>query len=170
MILHEIDLENKPNNTKISELQNAVLLQENLSTADGDLGASQIGYPAMQPYGVQGSYFPNRIREDVQKACSLQPTCICWNADTNTPCLDISGNVVQGVDPIVAFYTKNVIAHETFHMVGRVVPPDSKLDYHYRQLGYIMDHHMYYKSYNSSKTVKWFIAHTWAAADKPRFK
>ena len=141
----------------------------NPSTADGDLGASQIAYPAYST-GVSGSIFPNRIYEDVKQACALEPNCKAWNPDTDQPLVDAAGNEVSGVNNIFAFFIKNVVAHETFHMVGRVVPPDRKVDYHYPMHGYIMDHHMYYKDSKKSDTVQWFITYKWSEADIARFK
>ena len=63
---------------------------------------------------------------------------------------------------------KNVAAHETFHMLGRVVPANKKVGEHYAQQGYIMDHHMYYKEKKGK--VTWYITDAWADADVPRFR
>ena len=130
---------------------------------DGDLGTSPIAYPAYST-GIQGTVFTQRIKDDVLKACGLEPNC--------DAVVDSAATVpyVKGIDAIVDLYTRNVFAHETFHMLGRVVPPDRKLENHYPQLGYVMDHHMYDKSYRKSGLVRWFISNKWSAADIPRFK
>ena len=167
--LHVIPLETYPFSQQIASNQNAVLLNVNPSTADGDLGASQIAYPAYST-GPSGNIFPNRIYADVEQACLLEPNCKVWNPDTDAPLADADGNEISGVDNIYAFFIKNVVAHETFHMVGRVVPPDRKVDYHYPMLGYIMDHHMYYKDSKKNGTVQWYITYKWSQADIARFK
>jgi hypothetical protein len=142
--------------------QNALLLFEDQSTSDGDLGTSQISYPAFGD-GISGRVYTKRIGDDVKNACNLQDPSLCSAVDS-------SGNLIVGIDAITNFYTKNVVAHETFHMLGRVIPADSKLDNHYPQLGYVMDHHMYYKEYKKDKKVVWFITDKWASMDIPRFK
>lgn len=141
--------------------QNALLVIANPDPNDGDLGASQIGYPAYST-GIQGNVFIQRIKDDVVKGCSLQPNCNAVNSAGEIVATDIAG--------IVDYYIKNVFAHETFHMLGRVVPADRKYDYHYPQLGYIMDHHMYYKEYSKTGFVTWFISNKWNVGDIPRFK
>ncbi len=140
--------------------QNALLLIIDPATDDGDLGASEIAYPAYSD-GIQGRVFINRIRDDVVKGCSLKSYCEAVNS---------AGDVVAvGIENIVSFFIKNVIAHETFHMLGRVVPVNSKVDYHYAQLNYVMDHHVYYKVYKTPAKVTWFIADRWSTSDIPRF-
>ena len=160
---HVLFLNDLPQSQKlIGTTQNALLLIEDQNSSDGDLGTSQIGYPALGD-GISGRVFTRRIREDVEQACALQDPTLCSAFDSN-------GNEYIGIDQIYAFYAKNVCSHETFHMVGRVIPPDRKLDNHYPQLGYVMDHHMYYKEYKRDKRVEWFITDKWSEADIPRFK
>ena len=74
------------------------------------------------------------------------------------------------VQAIFEYYLKNVYSHELFHAVGRVVPKNNKVDYHYAQDGFIMDHHMWYKESNKNKTVTWHIMNEWTKADVPLFK
>ena len=156
--VHEIGLEDAPDQA-ITNTQYAVALIEDPATSDGDLGTSQIGTPAQR---IKGRVFPQRIWDDVEKACGLQEICEAVNS---------SGDVVaENIQDIFDFYVKNVVAHETFHMLGRVVPRDRKLDYHYPQIGYIMDHHMVYKESKKNSTVTWYITDTWSQADQPRFK
>lgn len=156
--LHEMGWEDAPDQT-ITGTQYAVKLIEDPSTSDGDLGTSQIGTPAQR---ISGRVFPQRILDDVEKACGLQPNCEAVNS---------AGQIVAtNIPDIFDFYAKNVVTHETFHMLGRVVPSDRKFDYHYAQLGYIMDHHMFYKESKKNKTVTWYITDTWSEADQPRFK
>ena len=132
--LHEITF-NDSQDRVITPTQNAIVLTEDLRTSDGDLGTSSIGTPANK---VTGRVFSYRILEDVKNACSQQTDCEAVNSE---------GQTFSGVEAIFNYYAKNVVAHETFHMLNRVVPPDRKVDNHYPQLGYIMDHHMYYKVY-----------------------
>ena len=158
--LHEIDIKDWPSTTTdISTTQKAIVLIEDLRTSDGDLGTSLIGVPSS---GVFGRVYSNRILEDVRNACSLQPECEAMNSNRVV--------VANGEDEIFKFYAKNVVAHETFHMLNRVVPPNIDVDFHYPQLGYIMDHHMYYKVKARKGLVRWFITDEWAAEDRPQFK
>ena len=164
MRIHEIPVFGQDNyNQIITSEQNALLLIADPDPNDGDLGTSQIAFPAYQD-GIEGRVFINRIYDDVYKACTLHEDWDCVAVNS------AGQEVAQGISEIVDFYTKNVIAHETFHMLGRVVPADRKVDNHYAQLGYIMDHHMYYKEYKKEDKVKWFITDRWAEMDIPRFK
>jgi hypothetical protein len=145
--------------------QYAVKLKENLSANAGDLGVSQIGVPTQIR---EGSVFPLRIQADVDQACALQATCIAVNSAGVT--------VAEGRDAIYNYLAQEVCSHEIFHMLGRVVPKNRKVDYHYPMLGYIMDHHMTYKVSNKAHTVTWTIHDRWAKdpdndyVDVPRFK
>ena len=159
ILLHEISVIDAPTQ-EITPTQNAIALIEDLRTSDGDLGTSQIGTPFDR---ISGRVFSFRIREDVRNACNLQLPQNCEAADSY-------GNIYRGVDEIFNFYARNVVAHETFHMLNRVVPPDRKVDYHYPQLGDIMDHHMYYKVYKKTKKVVWYISDKWTDADLPQYK
>jgi hypothetical protein len=160
MTLHEIGFQDPPDYQKVTEEQKAVALSEDLNTSDGDLGTSQIGVPVD---GRTGKVFTYRIRDDIVKACSRQNPALCTavNAD--------GALKASGMDNIFQFYAKNVVAHEIFHMVNRVVPAINA-DNHYPQLGYIMDHNMYYKEYKKTKNVVWIITDKWSNADNPQYK
>ena len=138
----------------ITPEQYAVRLKESIDENDGDLGVTPIGVPTQKR---SGTVYTRRIRNDVDKACSLQPTCIAVNSDGNV--------VAQRPDEIFNYYVKEVFAHETFHALGRVVPKDRKADYHYPMLGYIMDPYMSYKESKKDKTVTWTIQNRWAYDD-----
>jgi hypothetical protein len=162
LTLHEISFLDAPlPGLKVTNEQKAIALIEDLSTSSGALGVSQIGVPAQ---GRSGRVYTNRIRNDIVKACSLQDPTLCQAVN--------SAAVVKatGMDQIFPFYAKNVVSHEIFHMVNRVVPAINA-DNHYPQLGYIMDNHMVYKVYNTKKKVVWTITDQWSPADnKPLFK
>ena len=123
MTLHEISSNQAPDQivTPPGQIppQKAVYLIEDLNTNDGDLGTSLIGVPAQGRFGMIFTY---RIRDDIIKACSL-PICEAVNS---------AGAVLSGIDKIFQFYAKNVVAHEIFHMVNRVVPAINA-DNHYPQ-------------------------------------
>ncbi|MDA3916789.1 MAG: hypothetical protein PF690_07425 [Deltaproteobacteria bacterium] len=168
--VHVIDVTQAPDQ-KISNStppQYAVGLIEDQRTTDGELGISQVGIPTKI---ISGRVFSYRIREDVENACNEQDPekCDCVNSD-GEPYYDENGNPVTGIDQIVTIYQKNVLAHEIFHMLNRVYPVNKKVDYHYAQLGYIMDHHMTYKAFKKEKKVTWYINDKWAKADVPVFK
>ena len=156
--LHK-DTFNDSQDRVITPTQNAIVLTEDLRTSDGDLGTSSIGTPANK---VTGRVFSYRILEDVKNACSQQTDCEAVNSE---------GQTFSGVEAIFNYYAKNVVAHETFHMLNRVVPPDRKVDYHYPAgLDTSWIYHMYYKVYKSQKKVVWYITDKWSEADLPQFK
>ena len=165
MTLHEISLAEVTNqgviDLKVTPEQKAVVLIEDLDPNDGDLGTSPIGVPTQ---GRVGSMFTNRIRDDIVKGCSSLP-CEAVNSD-GVP-------KASGIDKIFQFYAQNVVAHEIFHMVNRVVPAINS-DNHYPQEGYIMDNHMYFKAYKKTKTapakIVWTITDKWKFEDKPQYK
>jgi len=158
--VHVINFEDAPGQV-ISPTQYAVDLTWDQRTTDGELGYSMVGVPAQK---VSGRVYPYRIKEDVINACyKLNPDdCVCMDSD--------GAILADGIDEIVAFYQKNVLAHEIFHMLDRVRPVNKKVDYHYAQNDYIMDHHMTYKVSKKEGRVIWYITDKWAPADVPRFK
>ena len=146
----------------------AVRLEESLSDLAGDLGVTHIGVPTDKS---SGTVFTRRIRKDVDDACALA------ESDEKCTAVDSEGIVVaEGRDAIYNYYAKEVCAHEIFHALGRVVPKNRKVDYHYPMLGYIMDHHMEYKESKKHGTVTWTIHNRWAMdvdndlVDIPRYK
>ena len=164
--VHVIGLEDAPSQM-ISENQYAIALIENSTPNEGDLGTTQLGNVSEQ---ISGYVFTQRIYNDVVEACSQMESCEVVNEQGEVLVELGPSQDPSHLEKIFNVYVKNVFAHEAFHGLGRVVPPDRKLDYHYPQLGYIMDHHMYYKRYNSQNKVTWFIQNKWAEADKPQFK
>ena len=163
----QVHLIDRQNSQRITETQNAALLYLFDSESDGDLGISQVGVLAA---GLTGSVYPNRIVNDVYSGCNENPEyeCVC-ETEEGVPCYNPDGTPVIGPEQIIDYYKKEVLAHEIMHMLGRVVPPDRKLENHYPQLGFIMDHHMYWKSYRKAQKTVWFIRNEWAIADKPLF-
>jgi hypothetical protein len=133
--------------------QYAVKVYEDTNPNVEALGMSDLGTPASK---LSGDIYTQRIVEEVEKACPDIANCMSIIDGTN-----IGGMGEEGINAVAEFYIKNVIAHEIFHMLGRVRPKDKRYDYHTAQLGYIMDHHMYYKFSNKSKTVTWYISDKW---------
>lgn len=157
--LHIITAEEAPEQIVISPMF-AVKLTENTIPTDGAVGISSTGTTSEKNYAY---VYTQRIIDDVYGACNLAAS-----GDQIYLALGAEAPVPTTPDEIAQVYMLNVAAHETFHMLGRVMPPDRKVGEHYNQQGYIMDHHMYYTAKKGK--VTWYITDAWADADVPRFK
>lgn len=146
--------------------QYAISLKEDTTSTDGDLGTTEFGVVSDR---INGTVFTRRIMNDVQNACNRQVYCEAVNSQGEVlvpPGLSEDDSVIRAIFNV---YLKNVWSHEAWHGVGRVVPPDNKLEHHYRQIGKIMDHHMWYKESKKLDKVTWHIETTWTPADTPQF-
>ena len=155
--LHRITKDQAPDQ-KVYGPQYAVLLYDDTSNDGEALGLTDLGTPVDK---LSGDVYTTRIWEEVEKALpSDEYTSRVADSDGN-PILGLDGNAIEGNQGVFEFYVKNVAAHETFHMLGRVVPKHRRYDFHTPQEGYIMDHHMVYKVSKNKKTVTWFITDQW---------